>query len=195
MDELHGRMRRLKRRERDRRQDFGSRVAAELVDRNVLVALEVPRTRTMTRSASGTVEGPGRSVARKSGLNRASLDKGWHELELALRNASRCTGDEIVTVPAAHTSQTCAVCRHVDPESRSSRAVFRCAGCGGTAPADLDAATSALAAGRAVTARGGLGAGRSAKQEPQPASAPVEPPASTVGRTSTSGGVAWTWRA
>ncbi|WP_007025062.1 RNA-guided endonuclease InsQ/TnpB family protein [Saccharomonospora iraqiensis] len=166
-------MRGWKRREGDRRADFCSQVAAELTDRNALVALEDLRTRNMTRSASGTSEEPGRSVARKSGLNRAILDKGWHKLELALLNAARHTGSEIVKVPAAYTSQACSVCRNVDPDNRNSQAVFRCTGCGHTAHADVNAAINVLAAGRAVTACGDLGAGRSVKQEPQPALALV----------------------
>lgn len=166
-------MRVLKRRERDRRQDFCSRTAAALTDRNALVAIEDLKTRTMTRSAVGSVEEPGKQVRQKSGLNRAILDKGWHKLELALRNAARYTGSEIVKVPAASTSQTCAVCRHVDPDNRNSQAVFRCTGCGHTAHADVNAAKNVLAAGRAVTACGDLGTGRSVKQEPQPASALV----------------------
>ncbi|TDD86765.1 transposase [Saccharopolyspora karakumensis] len=142
-------MRRIKRRERDRRADFCSQVAAELTDRNALVALEDLRTRSMISSASGSVEEHGRNVAQKSGLNRAILDKGWHKLELALRNAARCTGSEIVKAPAAYTSQTCAVCRNVDSENRNSQAVFRCTGCGHTAHADVNAAKNVLAAGRA----------------------------------------------
>jgi putative transposase len=168
-----GTMRRLKRRERDRRADFCSQVAAELTEGNALVVLEDLRTRNMTRSASGTAEEPGRNVAQKSGLNRAILDKGWHKLELALRNAARYTGSEIVKVPAAYTSQTCAVCRAVDPESRESQAVFRCTQCGHTAHADVNAAKNILAAGRAVTACGDLAVRRSVKQEPQPALALV----------------------
>ncbi|GAA2362286.1 hypothetical protein GCM10009854_47400 [Saccharopolyspora halophila] len=195
VDELHGRMRRLKRRERDRWQDFCSRVAVELVDRDALVALEDLRTRSMTRWGERHHRRTRPEHRQKSGLNRAVLEKEWHELGLALHNIARCTGSERVTVPAARTSQTCAVCRHVDPESRSSQAVFRCTGCGRTAHADLNAARYALAAGRVVAACGVSGAGRSAKQEPPPASAPLEPPALAMGRTSTSGGVAWTWRA
>lgn len=175
-------MRRLKERERDRRGDFCAQVAAELTGRNALVALEDLRTQTMTRSASGTTEVPGRNVAQKSGLNRAILGKGWHKLELALRNAARYTGSEIVKVPAAYTSQTCAVCRTVDPDSRDSQAVFRCTACGHSAHADVNAAINVLAAGRAVTACGDLATGRSAKREPAtPQGAPRHPAPELVG--------------
>ncbi|WP_235884315.1 transposase, partial [Saccharopolyspora elongata] len=88
-------------------------------------------------------------------------------------------------VPAAYTSQTCAVCRAVDPESRESQAVFRCTQCGHTAHADVNAAKNILAAGRAVTACGDLVVRRSVKQEPRPALALVGiPRALAVGRTS-----------
>lgn len=166
-------VRRVKRSERDRRADFCSQVAAELTGRNARVVLEDLRTRNMTRTAKGTVEEPGKQVAQKSGLNRAILGKGWHKLELALLNAARYTGSEIVKVPAAYTSQTCAVCRNVDPGNRNSQAVFRCNTCGHTAHADVNAARNILAAGLAVTACGDFAIGRSAKQEPQPALALV----------------------
>lgn len=34
----------------------------------------------MSRSASGTLEDPGRNVKSKSGLNKAILDQGWANL-------------------------------------------------------------------------------------------------------------------
>lgn len=119
-------MNRIKRRERDRRQDFVTWTANRLATRHGLVALEDLKTRNMTASARGTVEKPGRGVAQKSGLNRAILDKGWHQLERALAQVARYTGSQIVKVSAAYTSQTCSKCRKVDRGSRKSQAVFRC---------------------------------------------------------------------
>lgn len=166
-------MRRIKRRERDRRADFCSQVAAEITDRNALVAVEDLRTKNMTRSGKGSTAEPGRNVRQKAGLNRSILDKGWHKLQLALESAARYTGTQVVKVPAAYTSQTCSVCRNVDPESRESQARFRCTRCGHAEHADVNAAKNVLAAGRAVAACGDLGAGRSVKQEPQSALALV----------------------
>ncbi|MEU4768955.1 zinc ribbon domain-containing protein [Actinosynnema sp. NPDC023794] len=54
----------------------------------------------------------------------------------------------------ACTSQRCSSCGHVAPESRKSRAGFRCVACGRSCNADVDAAEN-IAAGRPVTARGG----------------------------------------
>jgi hypothetical protein len=70
-------------------------------------------------------------------------------------------------IPAAYTSQRCSVCGHVAPGNRKSQAVFECEACTtGPCNADLNAARN-IAAGRAVTARGDLGAGWSTNREPQ----------------------------
>ncbi|WP_441248129.1 RNA-guided endonuclease InsQ/TnpB family protein [Kitasatospora sp. McL0602] len=151
---------------RDRRADFCAQTAATLTAMNAVVVLEDLRTRNMTASARGTVERPGVNVAQKRGLNRAVLDKGWHMLELALRNAARSTGTQVVLVPAAYTSQTCHACKHVDPKSRESQADFECTACGHCAHADVNAAKNIKAAGQAVSGRGDLGVARSVKRQP-----------------------------
>lgn len=152
---------------RDRRADFCAQTAAELTTGNAVVVLEDLRTRSMTASAGGTVEQPGRNVRAEVGLNRAILDKGWHLLELALRNAARTTGTAVVLVNPAYTSQTCHACKHVDPKNRESQAVFECTACGHRDHADVNAAKNTLnAAGHAVSGRGDLGTGRSVKRQP-----------------------------
>jgi putative transposase len=143
----------LRARERARRVDFCAQTAHRLATANAVVVIEDLKTRQMTRTAKGTLEAPGIGVAAKSGLNRAILGKGWHQLAVALGSASRYTGTTIVKVPAAYTSQRCAVCGHVDPKSRESQAVFRCIRCHhGPVHADVNAAKNILAAGLAVTA-------------------------------------------
>jgi putative transposase len=123
-------MRRLKRRERDRRSDFCTWSANRLATRHGLVAIEDLRTRTMTASAKGTLDQPGRNVRAKAGLNRSILDKGWYKLALALDNVARYTGTTIVKVPAAYTSQRCSACCGVDPEAVRAKRCF------GAPPAD-----------------------------------------------------------
>ncbi|MEU5642559.1 RNA-guided endonuclease InsQ/TnpB family protein [Streptomyces milbemycinicus] len=150
----------------DRRADFCAYTANRITARNALVVLEDLRTRNMTASASGTPDQPGCGVRQKAGLNRAILDKGWHRLELALRNAARCTGSRIVVVNPAYTSQTCNRCGHVDARSRKSQAVFACTACGHRDHADVNAAKNQRDAGLAFPACGDLGTSRSAKQEP-----------------------------
>lgn len=150
-----------------RRADFAAQTANRLTARHSVIALEALHIRNMTASARGTLAEPGRNVRQKAGLNRAILDKGWHRMELAIRNAARSTGTEVVLVNPAYTSQTCNRCKHVDPKSRKSQAVFVCTACDHRDHADVNAAKNILsAAGHAAPACGDLGVTRSAKQEP-----------------------------
>jgi len=57
-------------------------------------------------------------------------------------------------------------CGQVDRKSRESQASFRCTACNYTCNADVNAARN-IAAGHAVTARGGDGTTRPANREPQ----------------------------
>ena len=153
----------------DRRADFCAQTAHQLTTRHGAMVLEELRTTNMTASAKGTIDTPGKQVRQKAGLNRAILDKGWHRLETALRNAARKTGTQIVLVNPAYTSQTCHRCTHVDSDSRKSQAAFECTKCGHTDHADVNAAKNICrAAGLAVLACGDLAVGRSVKQEPAP---------------------------
>ncbi|GAA4484821.1 RNA-guided endonuclease TnpB family protein [Actinoallomurus oryzae] len=160
-------MNRIMGRATDRRGDFTAWTANRLATRHSVIVLENLRTKNMTASARGTVARPGRNVRQKAGLNRAILGKGWHRMELAIRNAARQTGTEVVLVNPAYTSQMCNRCKHVDGKSRKSQAVFVCTACGHRDHADVNAAKNILsAAGHAVPACGDLGVTRSAKQEP-----------------------------
>ncbi|MFD8082774.1 RNA-guided endonuclease InsQ/TnpB family protein [Kitasatospora sp. NPDC059722] len=170
---------------RNRRADFCAQAANKLATHNAVVVLEDLRVKNMTASAAGTIEQPGRGVRAKAGLNRAILDKGWHLLELALRNAARTTGTAVVLVNPAYTSQTCHACKHVDPKNRESQAAFECTACGHRDHADVNAAKNILnAAGHAVSGRGDLGTSRSVKRQPPAARtrAEAKPPRGTRGR-------------
>ena len=68
-------------------------------------------------------------------------------------------------VRPAFTSQRCSACGHVDGESRESQPRFVCTACGFAGHADVNAAVN-IAAGHAVTARGGDGAARLVNREP-----------------------------
>ncbi|WP_119726792.1 RNA-guided endonuclease InsQ/TnpB family protein [Thermomonospora amylolytica] len=157
---------RLNARVRARRTDFVAWTANRLTRDHGLVVVEDLKVKNMTASAKGTVEQPGSRVRQKAGLNRSILAKGWGGLLAALEHKARCNGSRIVRVPPAYTSQTCAACGHCAPDNRESQAVFRCRACGHQANADVNAAKNILAAGLAVTGRGDLAAGRSAKRQP-----------------------------
>ena len=148
----------VRERERERRRDFCAKAAHQLATDNAVVVLEKLRVKNMTRRArpAPDPDNPGgflpNGAAAKSGLNKGILSKGWYRFERALQSVARYTGTEVVKVPAAFTSQRCSVCRHVDPKSRESQAVFRCTHCSHTEHADVNAAKNVLAAGLAVTA-------------------------------------------
>ena len=69
-------------------------------------------------------------------------------------------------IKPAFTSQRCSACGQVDGKSRESQAVFRCTACGYACHADVNAARN-IAAGHAVTARGGNGITQPVNREPQ----------------------------
>jgi putative transposase len=177
-DKTRQALRKLRARERQRRQDFCQQTAHRLAHENAVVVMEKLPVRNMTRRARPVADpsNPGlylpNGASAKSGLNRAILSKGWYRFEVALKSASRYSGTQIVTVPAAFTSQRCSACGHVDPKSRESQAVFRCTHCLRPAEhADVNAAKNILAAGLlAVSACGDdpypSGCGKSLKQEP-----------------------------
>ena len=117
----------------------------------------------MTRLARGTADKPGRNVCHKSGLNRAILAQGWG---LLVRRLQEKAPGRVEKIKPHFTSQRCSACGHVDPESRESQARFVCTACGFAGHADVNAARN-IAAGHAVTARGGDGAARPVNREPQ----------------------------
>ena len=154
----------LRARDTDRRRDWVEKTTTDLARRFDTIRIEDLKVRAMTRTARGTREHPGTRVAQKRGLNREISRQGWGLLVARLKHKAR---GRLEFVPAAHTSQRCSYCGHVAPENRKSQAVFRCVACdAGPCNADVNAARN-IAAGRAVTARGDLGASRSANREPQ----------------------------
>jgi putative transposase len=154
----------LKARERDRRKDWVEKTTTDLARRFDLIRVEALDIRAMTRSARGTADQSGVGVAQKRGLNRAISRSGWGMLVRRLQHKALA---RVELIPAAYTSQRCSACGHVAPGNRKSQAVFECQACtAGRCNADVNAARN-IAAGRAVTARGDLAAGRSANREPQ----------------------------
>jgi putative transposase len=154
---------RLKARDADRRKDWVEKVTTDIARRFDTIRIEALDVRAMTRTARGTVEQPGVRVAQKRGLNRAISRSGSGLLAARLQHKAH---GRVEQIPAAYTSQRCSACGHVAPENRKSQAVFQCEACtAGGCNADVNAARN-IAAGRAVTARGDLGASRSANREP-----------------------------
>ena len=154
---------RLRARETDRRKDWAEKVSTDIARRFDLIRVEDLQITTMTRSAKGTRENPGRNVRAKAGLNRGILRSGWGLLVRRLENKAP---GRVEKIRPAFTSQRCSACGQVDRDSRESQAVFRCTACGFAGHADVNAAIN-IAAGHAVTARGGDGVARPVNREPQ----------------------------
>jgi putative transposase len=154
---------RLKVRETDRRKDWAEKTSTDLARKFDIIRVENLDVKSMTRSARGTAEAPGRNVRAKAGLNRGILRSGWG---LLVRRLEEKAPGRVEKVKPHFTSQRCSACRHVDPESRESQARFLCTACGFAGHADVNAARN-IAAGHAVTARGGDGVARPVNREPQ----------------------------
>jgi transposase len=156
---------RLKARETDTRKDWAEKVSTDLARRFDLIRVEDLRIRDMTGSAKGTTENPGRNVRAKAGLNREILASGWGRL---IRRLEQKASGRIEKINPAYTSQRCSACGHVAGENRKSQAVFACIACRYRCHADVNAARN-IAAGHAVTARGGVRVAGPVNREPKPA--------------------------
>jgi IS605 OrfB family transposase len=154
---------RLRARETDRRKDWAEKTSTNIAEQFDVIRIENLKIRNMTRSAKGTVRNPGRSVRGKAGLNREILRSGWG---LLVRRLEEKAPGRVEKVNPAYTSQRCSACGHVDAKSRESQARFACTACSFVGHADVNAARN-IAAGHAVTARGGDGAARPVNREPQ----------------------------
>jgi putative transposase len=141
----------LRARETDRRKDWAEKTSTGIARRFDLIRVEDLQIMKMTRSAKGTVQNPGRGVRQKAGLNCGILRSGWG---LLVRRLQEKAPGRVEKVSAAFTSQRCSACGHVDARSRESQARFCCTACGYACNADVNAAIN-IAAGHAVTARGG----------------------------------------
>ena len=154
---------RLGARETDRRKDWAEKTSTGLARRFDLIRVEDLNVKGMTRSARGTVQAPGRNVRPKAGLNRAILASGWG---LLVRRLGDKAPGRVEKIRPAFTSQRCSACGHVDAKSRESQARFACTVCGFACNADVNAAQN-IAAGHAVTARGGFRDAGPVNREPQ----------------------------
>jgi len=154
---------RLRAKETDRRKDWAEKASTDVARRFDLIRVEDLRIRNMTRSAKGNRGDPGRNIRAKAGLNQGILRSGWG---LLVRRLQDKAPGRVEKVNPAFTSQRCSACGQVDPKSRESQAVFRCTACGYVCHADVNAAIN-IAAGHAVTARGGCRDTGPMNREPQ----------------------------
>jgi putative transposase len=136
----------------NKRRDFHHKTARDLIDTCDVIAVENLAVTNMTRSASGTVQQPGRNVAAKAGLNRSILDAGWGQFLAILLAKAEGAGRRVVKVDPRGTSITCHLCGAHCTRPRQDTVVCPVHGALG---ADLNGACNILT-------RAGLGSGRAA---------------------------------
>ena len=148
------------------RKDFQHKLSTKLSNSHAMIVVEALKIGNMSRSASGTLDNPGKNVKAKSGLNKSILDQAWGEFKRQISYKLAWKGGIYLEVPAPYTSQTCSVCGEKDKASRQSQERYQCTSCGYEANADINAAKNILAAGHAVLACGEDALATSMKQEP-----------------------------
>lgn len=114
-----------------------------------MVVIEDLKVTNMSKSASGTIEAPGRSVKAKSGLNKSILDQGWGGFRRQLEYKQAWLGGGVLAINPGNTSRTCPACDHVAAGNRKTQSRFECVECGYAENADLNAAINILRAGHA----------------------------------------------
>jgi putative transposase len=129
------------------RKDFLHQASATISKNHALVCIEDLQVLNMSKSATGTVEKPGKNVRAKAGLNQSSLDQGWFAFRRQLEYKMAWSGGRLLAVPPHHTSRTCPCCGQVAKESRKTQARFLCVACGYANHADVVGAINILARG------------------------------------------------
>jgi len=131
------------------RNDFLHKTSNIISKNHAVVVIEDLNVTNMSKSASGTLEAPGRRVNAKSGLNKSILDQGWGEFRRQLEYKQAWLGGEVFAVNPRNTSRTCPACGHICAENRKTQSQFECVECGYAENADLNAAINILRAGHA----------------------------------------------
>ena len=126
-------------------------VSKWLVANYDLIAHEDLKIANMARSASGTVEEPGKNVAQKRGLNKSIMDAAWGLLIWCIAYKAEYAGKWVVPVNPNGTSQRCSGCGATVKKKLSER-VHRCA-CGLTLGRDHNAGRNILALGMSAVGK------------------------------------------
>jgi transposase len=150
------------------------KVSTDLARRFDVIRVEDLKVAAMMRrpAPKPDLARPGRflpnGAKKKTELNRGIRFSNWAML---VRRLEEKAPGRVQKVRAAYTSMTCNACGHCEQGNRKSQA-FLCLACGHSDHADVNAAKN-IAAGHAVTARGGSGLPEPVNREPQPVLLPA----------------------
>lgn len=149
------------------RKDFLHKTTTAISKNHALVCVEDLQVKSMSKTATGTKEQPGKQVRKKSNLNRSILDQGWGMFRSQLAYKLDWNGGILLTVAPENTSRTCPNCDHISEYNRKTQSQFECIDCGYKNNADVVGAINILERGHRLLACGErVHLGRSRKQEP-----------------------------
>ncbi|WP_038168480.1 RNA-guided endonuclease TnpB family protein [Thiomonas sp. FB-Cd] len=129
----------------NRRRDFVHKATTRLVQQCAVLATEQLTPKTMSRSAKGTAETPGRRVRQKAGLNREILSAGFgmaHPM-LAYKAEEAGTRLHLSNTRQLKPSQRCAACWEIVPKTLADR-MRVCPHCGHVMQRDQNSALVVL---------------------------------------------------
>jgi len=150
------------------RHDYLHKISTQISKSHATVIVEDLKVKSMSRSAKGDKENPGKNVKKKSGLNRSILDQGWSLFVSMLEYKLLWRGGNLVKVAPHYTSQQCPspLCRYTSAKNRVTRSKFVCKKCGHKDHADHVGAWNVLTRGLRELACGVGSLDPTMKQEP-----------------------------
>ena len=129
------------------RKDFCHKTSYEIVknEKTKIIIFEDLQTKNMTKKPKAKMDEktqkylPNKKKS-KAGLNKAILDKGWHQIVSFVTYKAYRRKKAIFKISANFTSQECADCGHTHPNNRKNQEKFICESCGNSDNADRNAA-------------------------------------------------------
>ncbi len=149
-----------------RSENWARHCAIKIVARYGVIALEDLPLVTMTKSAKGTKESPGKGVAQKKGLNRSLQDAALARLAYWVCVKAEEAARRVWKVNPKDSSRECIACGHNEVANRC-RARFICRMCRHEEHADVNAAQVLTARGQ-VSETSWRAAGCPVAQRPVP---------------------------
>ena len=149
------------------RRDFVHKETTRMVRQCAVLATEQLTPKTMSRSARGTVDAPGRRVRQKAGLNREILSAGFgmaHPM-LAYKAEEAGTRLHLSDTRQLKPSQRCSACWAIVPKTLADR-MHVCPHCGHVMPRDQNSALVVLI--DALDTQNTPGTGVAARPKPLP---------------------------
>ena len=129
------------------RKDFCHKTSFSIVnnEKTKVIIFEDLKTQNMTKKPEAkkdekTQKWLPNKRKSKAALNRAILDKNWHQVVTFVKYKAYRVRKAVFKVSAHYTSQECVNCGHTHPNNRKKQDVFICENCGHVDNADHNAA-------------------------------------------------------